>query len=204
MHKSLKTVSAFAALVALQPSLAQAGEAGQSNGALIEAIKSGKLKGTETINAIGDFAATSLAPNTIYVNGTAGDEVIDFAGFLSNQRLVVDAGAGADIITGGAGNDILMAGDGDDELTWSVGGGSDVVDGGAGQDLYTINGDGADETFRVYAADAWTGAPVETGTDIVITRDVGAGEQVIGQLQLLRRRLDEAGIAVRPLSQFIG
>ncbi|BDW84680.1 peroxidase family protein [Roseicyclus marinus] len=149
----------------------------------IEEITVNGVQGIETITAVGDFAATSLAPNTIYVNGTAGDEVIDFAGFLSNQRLVVDAGAGDDIITGGAGNDILMAGDGDDELTWSVGGGSNVVDGGAGQDLYTINGDGADETFRVYAASAWTGAPLAAGTDIVITREAGAGEQVIGQLQ---------------------
>ncbi|MBY4893885.1 hypothetical protein KUL25_14040 [Rhodobacteraceae bacterium N5(2021)] len=149
----------------------------------IEEVTLNGVTGTETISAIGDFSQTSLAPDTIYVNGTAGEEIIDFAGFLSSQRLVVDAGAGDDIITGGAGDDILMAGDGDDELTWSVGGGSDIVDGGAGEDIYTINGDGADETFRVYAADLWTGAAVETGTDIVITRDVGAGEQVIGQLQ---------------------
>ena len=150
----------------------------------IEDVTINGVAGTELISAIGDFTQTSLAPNTIFVNGAAGDEVIDFAGFLSNQRLVVASGAGDDVITGGAGNDILMAGDGNDELTWSVGGGSDIVDGGAGEDTYTINGDGADETFRVYAADAWAGAPVETGTDIVITRAVDGGpETVIGQLQ---------------------
>ncbi|WP_157132097.1 peroxidase family protein [Roseobacter sp. AzwK-3b] len=149
----------------------------------IEEVAINGVQGIETINAVGDFAGTSLAPNTIYVNGTAGREVIDFSGFTSTQRLVVDAGDGRDVITGGAGNDILNAGAGDDEITWSVGGGSDVVDGGAGEDTYTINGDASDETFRVYAADSWTGAPLATGTDIVITRDAGAGEQVIGQLQ---------------------
>jgi Ca2+-binding RTX toxin-like protein len=149
----------------------------------IEEVTLNGVQGVETITAVGDFAGTSLAPNTIYVNGTAGNEVIDFSGFTSTQRLVVDAGDGRDVITGGAGNDILNAGAGRDEITWSVGGGSDVVDGGAGDDTYTINGDGSDETFRVYAADSWTGAPLATGTDIVITRDAGTGEQVIGQLQ---------------------
>lgn len=149
----------------------------------IEEVTINGVQGVETINAVGDFAGTSLAPNTIYVNGTAGNEVIDFSGFTSTQRIVVNAGDGSDIITGGAGNDILNAGAGRDEITWSVGGGSDVVDGGAGDDTYTINGDASDETFRVYAADSWTGAPLATGTDIVITREADAGEQVIGQLQ---------------------
>src|SRR6056297_1874909 len=149
----------------------------------IEEVAINGVQGVETITALGDFAGTSLAPNTIYVNGTAGREVIDFSGFTSTQRLVVDAGDGRDVITGGAGNDILNAGAGRDEITWSVDGGSDVVDGGADEDIYTINGDASDETFRVYAADSWTGAPLATGTDIVITRDAGTGEQVIGQLQ---------------------
>ncbi|MGG7645384.1 peroxidase family protein [Rhodovulum sp. YNF3179] len=149
----------------------------------IEEVVINNVQGAETISAVGDFTQTSLAPNTIFVNGTAGDEIIDFSGFLSTQRVVVDAAAGADEITGGAGSDLLQAGDGDDTLTWSVGGGSDVADGGAGEDIYTVNGDASDETFRVYAADAWTGAAPEAGTDIVITRDAGEGEQVIGQLR---------------------
>lgn len=149
----------------------------------IEEIAINGVQGIETINAVGDFALTSLAPNTIFVNGTAGDEIIDFAGFLSTQRLVVDAGDGRDIITGGAGNDILMGGAGRDDITWSVGGGSDVVDGGADRDTFTANGDASDETFRVYAAGSWTGAPLEAGTDIVITRMVAGGEEaVIAQL----------------------
>ncbi|WP_292294472.1 peroxidase family protein [Marivita sp.] len=149
----------------------------------IEEVTLNGVQGVETITAVGDFAGTSLAPNTIYVNGTAGNEVIDFSGFTSTQRLVVDAGDGRDNITGGAGNDMLNAGADRDEISWNVGGGSDVVDGGAGEDTYTINGDASDETFRVYAADSWAGAPLATDTDIVITRDGGTGEQVIGQLQ---------------------
>jgi len=78
---------------------------------------------------------------------------------------------------------MLNAGADRDEISWNVGGGSDVVDGGAGEDTYTINGDASDEIFRVYAADSWAGAPLATDTDIVITRDGGTGEQVIGQLQ---------------------
>ncbi|HKK91847.1 MAG TPA: peroxidase family protein, partial [Longimicrobiales bacterium] len=81
------------------------------------------------------------------------------------------------------GADLLQGGDGADLLTWSVGGGSDVADGGAGEDTYVVNGDGSNEVFRVYASNAWTGAPLEAGTDIVITRDAGDGEQVIGQLR---------------------
>lgn len=149
----------------------------------IEEVTLNGVQGVETITAVGDFAGTSLAPNTIYVNGTAGNEVIDFSGFTSTQRLVVNAGDGRDAITGGAGDDILQAGAGRDDISWSVGGGNDVVDGGAGDDTYTINGDASDETFRVYAADAWAGAPVAAGTDIVITREAGTGEQMIGQLQ---------------------
>ncbi|UYP69923.1 hypothetical protein OIU14_17290 (plasmid) [Thalassobacter stenotrophicus] len=149
----------------------------------IEEVTINGVQGVELINAIGDFTNTSLTPNTIFVNGTAGAEIIDFAGFLSNQRLVVNAGDGDDIITGGAGGDQLLGGAGNDELTWSVGGGNDVVDGGAGEDTYTINGDGSDETFRVYAADAWTGEALAANTDIVITRDAGTGEEMIGQLQ---------------------
>ena len=149
----------------------------------IEEVTINGVQGTETINAVGDFTQTSLAPTTIFVNGTAGDEIIDFAGFLSSQRLVVDAGAGDDIITGGAGNDLLMGGAGRDDITWSVGGGADVVDGGADRDTFTVNGDASDETFRVYAAGSWTGAPLEAGTDIVITRMVAGGaETVIAQL----------------------
>ncbi len=173
----------------------------------IEEITINGVLGIQTITAIGDFTQTSLAPNTIFVNGTAGQEVIDFAGFLSNQRLVVDAGAGGDTITGGAGNDLLMAGDGNDQITWSVGGGSDVVDGGAGEDLYIVNGDGADETFRVYSADAWTGAALEVGTDIVITRNAGAGEEVIGQLRNIEEiQINTAGgvNAVEVIGDFTG
>ena len=149
----------------------------------IEEVTFNGVQGIDSITAVGDFSQTSITPNTIFVNGTAGAEVIDFAGFLSNQRVVLNAGDGDDVITGGAGNDLLSGGAGDDELTLSVGGGNDVVDGGAGEDTYTINGDATDETFRVYAADAWTGEVVAAGTDIVITRDTGAGEEVIGQLQ---------------------
>ena len=148
----------------------------------IEEITVNNVQGVGTINAVGDFSATSLIPDTIFVNGTAGDEVIDFSGFLSTQRIVVDAGDGEDVITGGAGDDLLMAGAGDDTLTWSVGGGSDVADGGAGEDTYVINGDAADEVFRIYAANAWAGAPLDPGADIVVTRETGGVESVIGQL----------------------
>ena len=148
----------------------------------IEEVTINGVQGIGLINAIGDFTQTSLAPNTIYVNGSAGEEIIDFSGFMSTQSVVVDAGAGNDIISGGAGNDLLLGGLGADELTWGVGGGNDVADGGAGEDLYTVNGDATDEIFRVYAADAWTGEAIAADADIVITRDTGTGELVIGQL----------------------
>ncbi|MCU4651202.1 M10 family metallopeptidase C-terminal domain-containing protein [Roseibacterium sp. SDUM158016] len=160
----------------------------------IEEVVFNNVQGVGTISAVGDFATTSIGPATIYVNGTAGEEIIDFSGFLSTQRIVVDAGAGDDQITGGAGADLLLGGDGADLLTWSVGGGSDVADGGAGEDTYIVNGDASNEVFRVYAANAWTGAPLDAGVDIVITRDAGDGEQVIGQLRNIEEiRINTAG-----------
>ena len=59
------------------------------------------VQGVGTINAVGDFSATSLIPNTIFVNGTAYFIIID-----SNDTLVfVDPDAGVDAF-----DDSVMAG----------------------------------------------------------------------------------------------
>ena len=59
------------------------------------------------------------------------DDVIDASGLGSNgPKLVLDGGAGNDILLGSAGADTLHGGDSDDVLLG--GGGIDILDGGPG------------------------------------------------------------------------
>jgi len=70
----------------------------------------------------------------LQINALGGDDVVEAstlpAGLL---QLIVDAGAGDDVVLGGAGNDVLLGGAGDDVLLG--GAGLDVIDGGAGDDV---------------------------------------------------------------------
>ena len=93
---------------------------------------------------------------------TDGDDVVD--GALDTAGMNVDAGDGADTVTGGSGVDTLLGGLGADSLTG--GAGADSLVGGAGADTIVISGDdvvtgGADaDTFAVSA---------EPGAAITIT-----------------------------------
>jgi len=74
------------------------------------------------------------ANDTIKIMGLSGDDVIDASGLGSNgPKLVLDGGAGNDILLGSAGADTLHGGDGDDVLLG--GGGIDILDGGPGDDV---------------------------------------------------------------------
>jgi len=129
------------------------------------------LSGTDVTEVNLNLAAAGGAgdgqPDTVTVNGTSGDDVtivIGDAGGISvlglaaqvnitgaeaaNDRLVINAGAGDDVIeasgvaagaigltlNGGEGDDVLIGGDGDDIL---IGGpGDDVMLGGLGNDIF--------------------------------------------------------------------
>jgi Ca2+-binding RTX toxin-like protein len=72
--------------------------------------------------------------DTITIKGLAGDDVIEASGVGPNgPHLVLDGGAGDDVLIGSAGHDTLLGGPGDDVLI--SGGGEDVLDGGPGNNV---------------------------------------------------------------------
>jgi len=94
------------------------------------------------------------ANDRIVIQGLAGDDVIEASGVAANaMQLVLDGGAGDDVLIGGDGNDVLLGGAGDDVL---IGGdGDDVLDGGDGDDII-IGGAGNDIEIQGFVAGAGT------------------------------------------------
>ncbi len=56
--------------------------------------------GGDTIEIIGDFSATSLRPNTITIEGTIGDDMVDITSLGSAHRIVFRSNGGNDTIVG--------------------------------------------------------------------------------------------------------
>jgi Ca2+-binding RTX toxin-like protein len=54
----------------------------------------------DTIEVIGDFTTTSLALNTITVDGTRGNDVIDISGLASAHRILFKSNGGNDVLLG--------------------------------------------------------------------------------------------------------
>jgi Ca2+-binding RTX toxin-like protein len=137
-----------------------------------DTVTIGDLSGTGVTDVSLDLSATpgsgvgDGAGDTVIVNGTAAADVITVAGDAThadvlglatsihilgaeaaNDRLIVDAGAGDDVVQasalaagsiqltedGGAGNDVLIGGAGNDTLLG--GAGDDILIGGPGQDI---------------------------------------------------------------------
>ncbi len=90
------------------------------------------------------LAGAEGANDQLIVDGGAGNDVINAAGLAAGSvRLTIDGGAGNDTITGSAGDDTLIGGDGNDTV---IGGrGNDVATLGNGNDTFVWNpGDGSD------------------------------------------------------------
>lgn len=94
-------------------------------------------------------------------------------------------------------NDTIVGTAGDDVISWTVrnpgffgitvGDGRDFVDGGAGtNDTFIVNGNNQNETYRVYARADWVALggnrPLNANTEIVITRNGTANNNVIAEL----------------------
>jgi Ca2+-binding RTX toxin-like protein len=79
-------------------------------------------------------SGASASTDRLSVNTLAGDDVIDASSVASDTaRLILDGGAGDDVVIGGEGDDSLLGGDGDDVL---IGGpGNDTANGGAGDNI---------------------------------------------------------------------
>jgi len=110
------------------------------------------LNGTRVILS-GDLSRTGLADETIYWDGTSGDDTFDASGVTSDERIVANGLGGADLILGAVGDDTLDGGEGADTL--DGGGGDDLLIGGAGNDSL-IGGLGRDTASYSAAASAVT------------------------------------------------
>jgi Ca2+-binding RTX toxin-like protein len=92
------------------------------------------------------------ANDSLVINGLDGNDVIDASKLSAGQiRLLIDGGAGNDIVIGSTGDDVALLGAGDDRFVWNAGDGSDVVEGGDGVDTLEFNASNADETITIVA-----------------------------------------------------
>jgi Ca2+-binding RTX toxin-like protein len=83
-----------------------------------------------TINVTGAEGAN----DTLTITTLAGDDVIDASGVAAGAvKLVLDGGAGDDVIIGSDGDDVLIGGLGDDVLLGGLG--NDIIMGGDGDDI---------------------------------------------------------------------
>lgn len=105
-------------------------------------------------------------------------------------------------------NDTITGTAGDDVISWTVrnpglfgvvvGDGRDVVDGGAGSnDTFVVNGNNQNETYRVYARADWIALggnrPLNANTEIVITRNGTANNNVIAELDNIEEIIINTG-----------
>jgi Ca2+-binding RTX toxin-like protein len=107
------------------------------------------------------IAHAESALDQLTIAGGAGDDVIDASNLAAHQiGLVLNGGAGNDIIfgshgndsvNGGTGNDVAALGDGNDIFTWNPGDGSDIVDGQGGFDTLVFHGSNAGENISISA-----------------------------------------------------
>ncbi|RYZ15249.1 MAG: heme peroxidase [Alphaproteobacteria bacterium] len=61
---------------------------------------SGGVASGDTFQVIGDFSTTSLRPNTITINGSSADDLVDITGLTSEHRIVFTSNGGEDTIRG--------------------------------------------------------------------------------------------------------
>ena len=157
--------------------------------------------GTDSLSGIERLRFADGEALSILV-GTAADD----GAMLATQASIIFGLDGADnirgsdgddIIIGGAGDDTLFGGDfaegdnltdgatDDDTFIWRVGDGSDIINGGlegARGDRFEIVGDDSTETYRIYTfeeAEARIGFAGDDEAEIVVTRQVSGGEEVV-------------------------
>jgi Ca2+-binding RTX toxin-like protein len=112
------------------------------------------------------LAGAEGANDQLIVDGGAGNDVITAAGLAAGViGLTIDGGAGNDMITGSQGNDTLIGGDGNDTV---IGGrGNDIALLGNGNDTFVWNpGDGSDMVEG------------QAGIDTLVFNGSNAGENI--------------------------
>jgi len=90
-----------------------------------------------------EITGAEAANDRLVLDARAGDDVVDASALAAGAvQLTADGGDGNDVLLGGAGDDVLRGGAGDDVLRG--GAGDDVLIGGAGDDVL-IGGPGTDD-----------------------------------------------------------
>ncbi len=141
-----------------------------------DAVKIASSGGAVTVNGLAAQVTVAHADaglDTLTINGQAGNDTIDASALPAGRiNLVLNGGAGADIIVGsagsdlvngGTGNDVALLGAGDDTFVWNPGDGSDTVEGQAGTDTLLFNGANVNEHIDISA----------NGSRVRFFRDVG-------------------------------
>lgn len=90
------------------------------------------LSGVEEIST-GGFS-------NVAIQGSSGDNTLDFQNLLMNGAMTIRAGGGADTINSGGTDDTIFGEDGDDFIRG--GGGADILNGGNGVDTLSYSGNG--------------------------------------------------------------
>jgi Ca2+-binding RTX toxin-like protein len=134
-------------LVEVNVDLSAVGDGGAGDGAADNVIVHG-TGGDDVVLIFGDASGTSVLGLAAQVNITGaeaandrlrvfagdGDDVIEASGVAVGAiGLVLDGGAGNDVIIGSDGDDVLIGGDGDDVLIGGLG--NDIFDFGPGDDI---------------------------------------------------------------------
>jgi Ca2+-binding RTX toxin-like protein len=122
--------------------------------------------------AVVHITGSEAALDQLTVNALAGADVVNASGLSAGALgLVINGGAGADMligsqgndmVVGGTGDDVALMGAGDDTFVWNPGDGNDTVEGQAGQDTMVFNGANVNEKIDISA----------NGSRVRFTRDV--------------------------------
>ena len=161
----------------------------------IEEITINTGGGADTVTPIGNYNPTSLAFNTITVNGGLGSDTVDVSQLTSDHRVVLNSGGGTDAIVGARSQDVVNH---DDTLTGTAladtldaGAGSDIVDalggndivtGGAGHDI-VIGGAGTDTA--VYSGPVGDYSFSLSGSNLVVS-STADGTDLLNSVEKLR------------------
>jgi len=96
----------------------------------------------------------------------AGDDIVDLtsSNFVNNSDMLIDGGAGNDILWGGIGNNDILGGTGDDILFGGIG--SDTLTGGTGSDIYQFTSKDGNDIITDMSIDDSIEFYYESGDDI--------------------------------------
>jgi Ca2+-binding RTX toxin-like protein len=201
------TVHDLSATAVQQVNLNLGASTGGGDGASDQVIVEG-TNGNDTISIAGAGGSLTVSGLKTVVNMTnfepgsdgltvralGGNDTVNASGVTDPAiGLVIDGGAGNDVLIGGAGADILLGGDGNDLIVggrgadvafmgsgndtfvWNPGDGSDIVEGQDGFDTLQFNGANISENIDVSA----NGSRVRLSRDVGnVTMDLNAIEQV--------------------------